>query len=57
MTYKQALKHYKTQSAMARALNVDRQVVHNWAKRGISEAGQLRIQIDTAGKLMADVKK
>lgn len=57
MTYKQALKYYKTPTAMAAALGESRQVVNNWKRRGISKAGQLEIEKDTGGKLKAEVKK
>jgi hypothetical protein len=51
MTTDQAIRHFRTQKALALALGVSLQVVHNWTKRGIPLNRQLDIEDLTRGKL------
>jgi DNA-binding transcriptional regulator YdaS (Cro superfamily) len=53
MTYQQAISHFGTPAAMARALGVDRASVAEWREK-IPEGRQYQIQIATGGKLKAD---
>jgi DNA-binding transcriptional regulator YdaS (Cro superfamily) len=52
MTKTQALKFYDSASALARALKVSRQAVHQWLK--IPPAQQIKLERLTAGELQAD---
>ena len=56
MTYKQAIKHYKTAALMGAKFGWSSARIHNWklADR-IPEAAQLKIERDTGGKLKSDV--
>lgn len=50
------LKHYRTKARIARAGNVDRQVVQGWFERGsIPLDQQTKFEVDTLGKLKANV--
>jgi hypothetical protein len=50
-----ALSRYGSQTELAKALGVSRQVVHNWVKRGrVSLEGQLELQHLTGGKIRVE---
>lgn len=54
MTYKQAIRHYGSASALAKHFGWSIQRVSNWKrKNAIPEAAQLHIEKDTGGKLKA----
>lgn len=54
MTPQQAIDHYRTQAAMARALDVTDAAVYLWVKNGfIHYDKQCQIQVETGGKLQA----
>lgn len=53
MTYKQALKHYKTVNFMAKQLGITHQAVYAW-KGVIPSTSQRLIEEQTGGKLKAD---
>jgi len=52
MDIKTAIKHFGSQSALAQALGLDRQVVWNWKERGQIPIGrQYQIQVITKNKV------
>jgi len=54
MTPKQAIKHFRTQSALAAALGVSQPAVSNWLSRGaIPAIKQLTLENITGGALQA----
>ena len=56
MTCNQVLRKYGFKSAIAHALNIDRQVVQGWYDRGnIPLEPQMRLEVLSRGKLKADV--
>lgn len=56
MTPNDLLRHYKKKSEIAKAGNVDRQVVQGWfERRSIPLEQQTKFEVDTDGKLRADV--
>lgn len=55
MNIKQAIKHFRVQTALADALGVSQPCVSNWVKRDkIPGFQQLRLEAVTEGKLKAD---
>lgn len=54
MTYEDIIKHFKTNSAAADALNVTRSCLSVWKYRGIPLGRQALIQIQTRGRLKAE---
>lgn len=57
MTYNQLIKHFKTQTAAAAALDVTQPTIANWKSRGkIPPLQQLRLELATGGALNADRK-
>lgn len=54
MTIEQAIRYFKTQSALAKALSIRPQSVGEWVRKGkIPEKQQLRLEKITAGTLVA----
>lgn len=51
MTYEQLISHYGTCSKAARALGVERQVVHRWKRAGIPLMRMYQIQVLSDGVL------
>lgn len=52
MTLDEAIKHFKTQANLARALKVNEAAVSNWKRRGtFPELQQLKVEKITGGKL------
>lgn len=56
MTLQEAIDHYKTQAALARALGKEPAAITNWKARGgaIPLDVQYRLQVITKGRLKAD---
>jgi len=55
MTPEQAIKHFKTQSRLARALGKKQSSVNEWFTNGkIPDGAQYQIELATAGMLVAD---
>lgn len=59
MTLEQAVKHFGSQAAVARAIGISPEAVSMWVKRGgaIPELAQRRLEDATKGKLKADRKR
>ncbi len=58
MTYEQLLMHYGSIQKSSRALNIKRQLIQNWRKRGyIPYDAQLMIQHITEQALIADTEE
>lgn len=52
MTLEEAIKHFKTQANLARALKVNEAAVCNWKRRGtFPELQQMKLEKLTGGKL------
>lgn len=56
MNYGQLVDHWKTPSAAAEALGVDRRRVDDWKKRRIPSKWQVKAAALSGGKLKADKK-
>lgn len=54
MTYDNAVKHFGSPSALARALGINRASVAEWRIVGIPEGRQYQIELATNGQLRAD---
>jgi len=55
MDINQAIRHYGSQSKLAQALGLDRQVIHQWKRKGeIPEPRQYQIQVVSGNALKAD---
>ena len=52
MTYQELIAFFGTCSKAARALGVDRRVVHRWKRAGIPLMRQYQLQIVTQGALL-----
>ena len=52
MTKDQAIAHFGTQAALARALGIQRAAVHGW--RGVPLGRQYQLEVLTGGALKAD---
>ncbi len=58
MTYKELLRHFKTEAEAARARGIDRQRVHGWKHRDrIPTDDQIAYEVLTGGALKADIPK
>lgn len=54
MTYKQGIKHFGSATKWAKTIGVSLAVIDNWRRRDrVSDAGQLKTEIATNGKLKA----
>jgi plasmid maintenance system antidote protein VapI len=51
--FEQIIQHFKTQAALARALDVERMTVSNWKKRGIPLDRAVQIEVLTKRKFKA----
>lgn len=54
MTFAQLMKHFGTQTAVAKKLGVSQPCVANWAKRGIPPLQQIKLNKVTDGALKVD---
>ena len=57
MNYSDLTRHYGSDSAAAKALGYDRQRIHAYRKGEIPLAVQVEYEIDSEGKLKADMPK
>lgn len=58
MRYETAIKHFKTDVALAEAANVTRQAANLWKHAGIVPEGvAYKLQVITGGKLRVDPKQ
>lgn len=56
MNYDDLIAHYETEAEAARAIGVDRQVVHRWQeKKFVPLAQQCKFEVASGGKLKADI--
>lgn len=53
--FEQLIKHFKTQAALARALNLQRMTISNWKNRGIPTGRALELEHMTKGRVKAKV--
>lgn len=56
MNYEQLIKHFGSQTAIARALSLSSPSVWEWQTNGIPDERQLEIERLTDGKLKADAR-